>query len=51
MERTLPLILQWDENFNVGADTGTMALILATHVYVKVACIRRIRIYTYVPES
>jgi hypothetical protein len=23
MERTLPLILQWDENFDVGADTGT----------------------------
>jgi arylsulfatase len=23
MERTLPLILQWDENLDVGADTGT----------------------------
>ena len=23
MERTLPLILQWDENFDIGADTGT----------------------------
>ena len=23
MERTLPLILEWDENFDVGADTGT----------------------------
>ena len=23
MPRTLPLILQWDENFDVGADTGT----------------------------
>lgn len=23
MERTLPLILQLDENFDVGADTGT----------------------------
>jgi hypothetical protein len=23
MERTLPLILQWDETFDVGADTGT----------------------------
>jgi hypothetical protein len=23
MERTLPVILQWDENFDVGADTGT----------------------------
>jgi arylsulfatase len=23
MEKTLPLILQWDENFDVGADTGT----------------------------
>ena len=23
MERTLPLILQWNENFDVGADTGT----------------------------
>jgi arylsulfatase len=23
LERTLPLILQWDENFDVGADTGT----------------------------
>jgi len=23
MERTLPLILQWDENFDTGADTGT----------------------------
>ena len=23
IERTLPLILQWDENFDVGADTGT----------------------------
>ena len=22
MERTIPLILQWDENFDVGADTG-----------------------------
>jgi arylsulfatase len=23
MKRTIPLILQWDENFDVGADTGT----------------------------
>jgi arylsulfatase len=23
MERTLPLILQWDENLDVGADTAT----------------------------
>jgi hypothetical protein len=23
MEHTLPLLLQWDENFGVGADTGT----------------------------
>ena len=23
MEHTLPFILQWDENFDVGADTGT----------------------------
>jgi arylsulfatase len=23
MERTVPLILQWDENFDIGADTGT----------------------------
>jgi len=23
MEKTLPVILQWDENFDVGADTGT----------------------------
>jgi hypothetical protein len=23
MERTLPLILQWDETFDIGADTGT----------------------------
>jgi arylsulfatase len=23
MEHTLPLILQWGENFDVGADTGT----------------------------
>ena len=23
MERTIPLILQWDETFDVGADTGT----------------------------
>jgi hypothetical protein len=23
MDRTLPLILQWDETFDVGADTGT----------------------------
>jgi hypothetical protein len=23
MERSIPLILQWDENFDVGADTGT----------------------------
>ena len=23
MEHTLPLILQWDENFDVGSDTGT----------------------------
>jgi len=23
MEHTLPLILQWDENFDIGADTGT----------------------------
>jgi len=23
MERTIPLIMQWDENFDIGADTGT----------------------------
>lgn len=23
MERTLPIILQWDENFDIGSDTGT----------------------------
>ena len=23
MERTIPIILQWDETFDVGADTGT----------------------------
>ena len=23
MEHTLPLIMQWDENFDIGADTGT----------------------------
>ena len=23
MERTIPLSLQWDENFDIGADTGT----------------------------
>jgi hypothetical protein len=23
MERTVPLVLQWDETFDVGADTGT----------------------------
>jgi hypothetical protein len=23
MERTVPLILPWDETFNIGADTGT----------------------------
>ena len=23
LERTLPIILQWDENFDIGADTGT----------------------------
>ena len=23
MERTIPLILQWDENLDVGSDTGT----------------------------
>jgi arylsulfatase len=23
MERTLPLILQWDESFDIGSDTGT----------------------------
>lgn len=23
MERTIPLIVQWDENFDIGADTGT----------------------------
>jgi arylsulfatase len=23
MEHTIPLIMQWDENFDVGADTGT----------------------------
>ncbi|SUS07816.1 hypothetical protein DF3PB_5040004 [uncultured Defluviicoccus sp.] len=23
MERTLPLIMQWDENLDVGSDTGT----------------------------
>jgi len=25
MERSIPLILQWDENFDIGADTGTPA--------------------------
>jgi hypothetical protein len=23
MEKTIPMTLQWDENFDVGADTGT----------------------------
>ena len=23
MEHTIPIILQWDETFDVGADTGT----------------------------
>jgi len=23
MERTVPITLQWDENFDIGADTGT----------------------------
>ena len=23
MEHTIPLIMQWDENFDIGADTGT----------------------------
>jgi hypothetical protein len=23
MEHTLPLLMQWDENFDIGADTGT----------------------------
>jgi arylsulfatase len=23
MENTIPLIMQWDENFDIGADTGT----------------------------
>ena len=23
MERSIPVILQWDENFDIGADTGT----------------------------
>ena len=23
MEHTVPLIMQWDENFDIGADTGT----------------------------
>ena len=23
MERSIPLVLQWDENFDIGADTGT----------------------------
>ena len=23
MEHTLPLILQWDETFDIGSDTGT----------------------------
>jgi arylsulfatase len=23
MERTLPIILQWDESFDIGSDTGT----------------------------
>jgi hypothetical protein len=23
MERSIPLILQWEENFDIGADTGT----------------------------
>ena len=23
MDRSIPLILQWDENFDIGADTGT----------------------------
>ena len=23
MEHTIPLILQWDENFDIGSDTGT----------------------------
>ena len=25
MEKTIPMTLQWDENFDVGADTGTPA--------------------------
>jgi len=25
MERTIPLVLQWDESFDIGADTGTPA--------------------------
>jgi arylsulfatase len=24
MDRSIPLILQWDENFDIGADTGTL---------------------------
>ena len=24
MERTIPVVLQWSENFDVGADTGTL---------------------------
>jgi hypothetical protein len=23
LEHTIPLIMQWDENFDIGADTGT----------------------------
>jgi arylsulfatase len=23
MEKTIPMLLQWDENFDVGADTGS----------------------------
>jgi len=23
MDRSIPIILQWDENFDIGADTGT----------------------------
>jgi len=23
MQHTIPLIMQWDENFDIGADTGT----------------------------
>jgi arylsulfatase len=23
MEHTIPLVMQWDENFDIGADTGT----------------------------